>query len=82
MRTTRTAWQDCKRGRLRLVLLFQVTNWFTKSLNYQYDPVLHGNVAEWLSDLISISFTEPPKYFKRSMRSLKVPQYISCTTLA
>ena len=55
------------------MLSFQVTNWFTKSLNYQYDPVLHGNVAEWLSDLISISFTEPPKYFKRSMRSIKVP---------
>ena len=56
-------------------MLFQVTNWFTKSLNYQYDPLMHGNVAEWLSDLISISFTEPPKYFKRSMRSIKVPQH-------
>ena len=62
-------------------MLFQVTNWFTKSLNYQYDPLMHGNVAEWLSDLISISFTEPPKYFKRSMRSIKVPQHPCCTVL-
>ena len=60
----------------------QVTNWFTKTLSYQYDPGLHGNVAEWLSDLISISFTKPPKYFKRSMRSIKVPQHACCTVLA
>ena len=60
---------------------FQVTNWFTKTLSYQYNPGLHGNVAEWLSDLISISFTEPPKYFKRSMRSIKVPQHACYTIL-
>ena len=52
--------------------LIQVTSWFTERLNYEYDPLVHGNTAEWLSDLVSISFTEPPKYFKRSMRSIKV----------
>ena len=80
--TIPTAWQHGAHGRLRLTFCFQVTNWFTKSLNYQYDPLMHGNVAEWLSDLISISFTEPPKYFKRSMRSIKVPQHACCTILA
>ena len=50
----------------------QVTGWFTEKLNYEYDPLVHGNTAEWLSDLVSISFDEPPKYFKRSMRYLKV----------
>ena len=79
--TIPTAWERGAHGRLRLVFRFQVTNWFTKSLNYQYDPLMHGNVAEWLSDLISISFTEPPKYFKRSMRSIKVPQHTSCAVL-
>ena len=81
MGTIRTAWQHGTRGCLRLAFSFQVTNWFTKSLNYQYDPLMHGNVAEWLSDLISISFTEPPKYFKRSMRSIKVRQLTCCTGL-
>lgn len=52
--------------------LVQVTSWFTERLNYEYDPLVHGNTAEWLSDLVSISFTEPPKYFRRSMRSIKV----------
>lgn len=50
----------------------QVTDWFTGKLGYQYDPVMHGTASEWLSDLISISFNEPPKYFKKSMRSLQV----------
>ena len=50
----------------------QVTAWYTEKLNYEYDPLVHGNTAEWLSDLVSISFDEPPKYFKRSMRCIKV----------
>ena len=79
--TIPTAWQHGAHGHVRLAFFFQVTNWFTKSLNYQYDPLMHGNVAEWLSDLISISFTEPPKYFKRSMRSIKVRQHTGCTDL-
>lgn len=54
------------------VVRVQVTQWFTDKLGYQYDPVVHGNSSEWLSDLISISFTTPPSFFKRSMRSLKV----------
>lgn len=68
--------------------LIQVTSWFTERLNYEYDPLVHGNTAEWLSDLVSISFTEPPKYFKRSMRSIKVgcplpilPMSACCTCL-
>lgn len=52
---------------------WQVTQWFTDKLGYEYDPMVHGNSSEWLSDLISISFTNPPSFFKRSMRSLKVP---------
>lgn len=55
----------------------QVTEWFTGKLGYQYDPVMHGTASEWLSDLISISFNEPPKYFKKSMRSVQVA-YPSC----
>ena len=53
-------------------ILLQVTHWFTEKLNYEYDPLMHGNTAEWLSDLVSISFDEPPKYFKRSMRCIRV----------
>ncbi|BDA40680.1 ABC transporter G family member 22 [Coccomyxa sp. Obi] len=49
----------------------QVTQWFTDKLGYEYDPVVHGNTSEWLSDLISISFSHGPSFFKRSMRSLK-----------
>ncbi len=49
-----------------------MTAWYTEKLNYEYDPLVHGNTAEWLSDLVSISFDEPPKYFKRSMRCIKV----------
>ena len=58
--------------RLSTCALLQVTHWFTDSLNYEYDPLVHGNTAEWLSDLVSISFDEPPKYFKRSMRCIRV----------
>ncbi len=47
-------------------------DWFGGRLGYDFDPVVHGTASEWLSDLISISFNEPPKHFKRSMRTLKV----------
>ena len=50
----------------------QVTDWFCGKLHYEFDPAVHGTASEWLSDLVSISFTEPPAHFKRSMRTLKV----------
>ncbi len=50
----------------------QVTDWFCGRLHYEFDPAVHGTASEWLSDLVSISFTEPPAHFKRSMRTLKV----------
>lgn len=59
-------------------MVVQVTQWFTERLGYEYDPMVHGNSSEWLSDLISISFTHPPSLFKRSMRSLKAPPLKSC----
>lgn len=65
-------WQCSAGKRVIACALLQVTGWFTEKLNYEYDPLVHGNTAEWLSDLVSISFDEPPKYFKRSMRCLKV----------
>ncbi len=65
------------------VALLQVTAWYTEKLNYEYDPLVHGNTAEWLSDLVSISFDEPPKYFKRSMRCIKVtPSLCDVSALA
>ena len=50
----------------------QVVNWFTEGLDYEYIPSVHGSQPEWLADLISTSFTQPLKTFKRSMRSRKV----------
>lgn len=50
----------------------QVTDWFCGKLHYEFDPAVHGTASEWLSDLVSISFTEQPAHFKRSMRTMKV----------
>lgn len=50
----------------------QVINWFSGHLDYDFDPLVHGTASEWLSDLVSISFTQPPKHFRRSMRTIKV----------
>jgi len=50
----------------------QVTNWFQNRLNFDYDPLHHGNTAEWLADLVSISFNKPSPFFKRTMRTIKV----------
>ncbi len=69
--------QQCSAQTADACALLQVTAWYTEKLNYEYDPLVHGNTAEWLSDLVSISFDEPPKYFKRSMRCIKVTLSLS-----
>jgi hypothetical protein len=49
----------------------QIIDWFCGGLDYEYLPAVHGSQPEWLADLISTSFTQPLKTFKRSMRTRK-----------
>ena len=49
----------------------QIIDWFCGGLGYEYVPAVHGSQPEWLADLISTSFTQPLKTFKRSMRTRK-----------
>lgn len=45
--------------------------WFTEGLGYYYSPELHGNVSDWVLDMVAIGFKKPTTLYGSSMTCME-----------
>lgn len=47
----------------------EILPWFSDTLGYEYNSVVHGVVSDWVMDLVSIGFSKPEEHYGKTMRT-------------